>query len=89
MDRSGYPSANEDTGTVHALLRGGHDSRVSGRDDGAGQGNARGGYGELGGESMFLAAHPLRSGVEERAVNGRDGALLDPRLAADPWNRRR
>ncbi|CAM9698727.1 unnamed protein product [Laminaria digitata] len=89
INRSDYPSSNAGSGTVHALLRGGHDPRVSGRDAGTGQGNARDGYGELGGESMFLAAHPLRSGVEEGDVNGRDGGLLDPRLAADPWHRRR
>lgn len=89
INRSGYPSSNAGSGTVHALLRGGHDPRVSGRDAGTSQGNARDGYGELGGESMFLAAHPLRSGVEEGDVNGRDGGLLDPRLAADPWHRRR
>lgn len=98
--RAGGPSHDETAGgTIHGPSSG--EPRVSslpadagfkgdsnGRNDGPG-----GGYDELGGESTFLAAHPLDSGIRsvEGGFGGRGGAgaFSDPRGAADPWNGRR
>lgn len=86
--RSNRTSA-EGGGTVHDLLRRGHGPPVSSRGTGASQADAEGGYGELGGESTFLAANALDSGLAEGTLHGRAGAVLDPRNAAGPWGPRR
>lgn len=87
--RSRWRSDVEGGGTIHGLL-GSTNGRpkVSSRDTGASEVDYRAGHGELGGESTFLAAHAHDSGIREGVSQGRGGAFVDPRTAADSWSAR-
>lgn len=89
VNRSRWRSDVGGGDTIHGLLGSiGDRPRVSSRDTGAGEVDYRGGHDELGGESTFLAAHPLDSGIGEAVSQGRRGVFVDPRAAADPWGAR-